>query len=105
MTTKLINILSTVEWRILIPSVGLATAIPEVNPIIRFLIPIASGIVWVFLKPQIVKLRDKKSIKMKKKFREFKKEIKGLTFNSKFWLVAILVVFWFATVFITSKFS
>jgi len=48
-------------------------------------------------------IKPKKSNLMKKKFKEFRKEIKGLSSTSKFWLIAILAVFWFATVFITLK--
>lgn len=65
MITKLINIASNVEWRVLLPSVSIAVAIPELYLFIRFLIPIISGIVWVYLKPYIIKFRDRNKAKSK----------------------------------------
>ena len=52
-----ITMISNIEWRILLPSITAAITIP-MDLIFRFIVPIASGIVWIFLKPRIVKLRD-----------------------------------------------
>ena len=53
-----------IEWRVLLPSITAAITIP-MDMVFRFIIPIASGIVWVFLKPKIIEFRNKLNKKKK----------------------------------------
>lgn len=64
MTYKMSHIEPT-ELKILITSIAGAIVSP-VDVILKFIIPIASGIVWVFLKPFVIQLRDYVKSKFKK---------------------------------------
>lgn len=55
MKTQMIH---NVDWRVMIPSVMAAAGLPYIDLLARFMIPIASGIAWVFLKPHVEKLRN-----------------------------------------------
>lgn len=48
-----------IEWKILLGSVTIAIAAPYLDLVYRFFVPIISGIVWVFLKPYVIKIKDK----------------------------------------------
>ncbi|TDQ27618.1 hypothetical protein [Tenacibaculum caenipelagi] len=50
--------INPLEIKIIMASIAAAIVTPTDN-IIRFLIPIVSGIVWVFLQPYVIKVRDK----------------------------------------------
>ncbi len=53
------------ELKILVTSI-VTSMVSPVDVIIKFIIPIASGIAWVFLKPFVLKFRDKIKSKFKK---------------------------------------
>lgn len=61
--------INPLEIKIIMASIAAAIVTPTDN-IIRFLIPIASGIVWVFLQPYIVRARDKIKAKREAKKQE-----------------------------------
>ncbi len=65
------TMINSIEWRVLIPTVSLAVITPNIDLIIRFLIPIVSGVVWVFLKPKVIQLRN--NYKTKTSMKIFKK--------------------------------
>lgn len=46
------------ELKILVGSVVVAIAVPYLDLVLRFLVPIISGIVWIFLKPYVIKLKN-----------------------------------------------
>lgn len=56
MTYKMSHIEPT-ELKILLTSIAGAMVSP-VDVILKFIIPIASGIAWVFLKPFVLRFRD-----------------------------------------------
>lgn len=62
MPHRLLIYLYQIEWVVLISSITAAIAIPFLDLAARFFIPIISGIVWLFLKPCIVRLKDKVNI-------------------------------------------
>lgn len=59
MPYRLIVYLYQIEWIVLISSITAAIAIPYLDLAARFFLPILSGIVWLFLKPCIVRFKDK----------------------------------------------
>ncbi|XRE42206.1 hypothetical protein ACIVBQ_000410 [Tenacibaculum discolor] len=62
--------INPLDMKVIAASIVAAIATPTDN-VIRFLIPIVSGIVWVFLQPHVVKARDK--IKAKREAKKQKK--------------------------------
>jgi len=58
--------LESLDVKVLLASVGLSIAAP-IDLVFRFLIPIISGVCWVFLKPMVVKFRLKVVSKKKLK--------------------------------------
>jgi len=61
---KMANI-EPLELKILITSIFGAMITPG-DAFVKFIIPIASGIVWVFLKPFVLRFRDKIKSKFKR---------------------------------------
>jgi hypothetical protein len=53
-----LRFLYLIDWKAWLTMVGLAAAL-EIDWLMRFLLPIVGGIVWVFLKPIIIRLRHK----------------------------------------------
>lgn len=49
----------TVDWKILLGSITFAIAWPHFELIARFFTPIVGGIIWVFLKPKVIELKEK----------------------------------------------
>jgi len=64
MSCKMSHIEPT-ELKILLTSIAGAMVSP-VDVVLKFIIPIVSGIAWVFLKPAVLKLRDYLKSKFKK---------------------------------------
>jgi len=64
MTYKMSHIEPT-ELKILLTSIAGAMVTP-VDVILKFIIPIASGIAWVFLKPYVLRFRNYLKIKFRK---------------------------------------
>lgn len=58
--------INPLEIKVIMASIAAAIVTPTDN-IVRFLIPIVSGIVWVFLQPHVVKIRNKIQAKRKAK--------------------------------------
>lgn len=47
------------DLRAILPALGLAIAIPTIDLVMRFLIPISSALAWYFLKKLIIYLEKK----------------------------------------------
>lgn len=63
--------INPLEMKVIAASIVAAIATPTDN-VIKFLIPIISGAVWVFLQPHVVKVRDK--IKAKREAKKKRNE-------------------------------
>ncbi|KQC30166.1 hypothetical protein [Flagellimonas eckloniae] len=57
------SLFQAVNWKLILPTIALSITIP-MDMVLRFFLPIISGIVWVFLKPIVEKWR--KDIKKEK---------------------------------------
>ncbi len=57
--------LTSIDFKALFVFISAAIAIPSnglpviIDAIIRLLIPIVGGVIWVFLKPKVIKWREK----------------------------------------------
>jgi len=65
MPYKIIALIAAVDWRVIGLSMLASVAVNDL--LLKFSIPIASGIAWVFLKPWIEKIRKKIVKKFKSK--------------------------------------
>ena len=59
MPERILVYLYTIDWKFWLGSVTAAIAIPYLDLVARFCVPIVSGIVWIFLKPKVVELKEK----------------------------------------------